>query len=209
LGQGKDYVYHGSTEFRGIHNNDILQLSNAQRKQFKLPEISNIFPEYYVLRVDEFDKVAENSLDEWIEFLKTGDISDNAKAQGLPEARERLKRDKMSKSEQQEYNSHIEALRYQRSVIETNMFLGKEEGYKEGVEVGIKEGLKEGIKEGIEKGIIEGLKEGIEKGIEQGIEKGETQKALQIAQQLMQMKLNIADIIKATGLTEDEINKLK
>jgi predicted transposase/invertase (TIGR01784 family) len=181
LGQGKDYVYHGSTEFRGIHNNDILQLSNAQQKQFKLPEISNIFPEYYVLRVDEFDKVAENSLDEWIEFLKTGDISDNAKAQGLPEARERLKRDKMSKSEQQEYNAHIEALRYQRSVIETNMILGKEEGYKEGVEV----------------------------GIEKGIEKGETQKALQIAQQLMQMNLNIADIIKATGLTEDEINKLK
>ncbi|MCI5139414.1 MAG: Rpn family recombination-promoting nuclease/putative transposase, partial [Candidatus Electrothrix sp. AR1] len=32
LGQGSDYVYHGSTSFLGIHNQDILQLSESQKK---------------------------------------------------------------------------------------------------------------------------------------------------------------------------------
>lgn len=35
LGQGKDYVYHGKTEFRGIHNNEILQLSTFQRQRVR------------------------------------------------------------------------------------------------------------------------------------------------------------------------------
>ena len=30
LGQGKDYVYHGTTVFRGVHKNDILTLSGKQ-----------------------------------------------------------------------------------------------------------------------------------------------------------------------------------
>ena len=31
LGQGKDYVYHGTTEFRGIHRHDVLQLTEEQK----------------------------------------------------------------------------------------------------------------------------------------------------------------------------------
>ena len=34
LGQGKDYVYHGKTQFKGIHFDDILKLSTRQREQF-------------------------------------------------------------------------------------------------------------------------------------------------------------------------------
>ena len=35
LGQGKDYVYHGKTIFRGLHNpNDILKLSVRQQELF-------------------------------------------------------------------------------------------------------------------------------------------------------------------------------
>ncbi len=47
LGQGKDYVYHGRTSFKGIHYNDILQLSVRQREQFVRHEAGDIFPEYY------------------------------------------------------------------------------------------------------------------------------------------------------------------
>ena len=32
LGHGKDIVYHGKTEFRGIHTNDILELSPFQKQ---------------------------------------------------------------------------------------------------------------------------------------------------------------------------------
>jgi hypothetical protein len=44
-----------------------------------------LFPEYYVLRVDEFDKKAVTPLDEWIAFFKTGEIPNNAKAKGEKE----------------------------------------------------------------------------------------------------------------------------
>jgi predicted transposase/invertase (TIGR01784 family) len=152
LGQGKDYVYHGKTEFRGIHNHDILQLSTSQKTKFLLPDISDIFPEYYVLKVNDFDEKALTPLDEWVSFLKTGDIPDNAKAQGLPEAREILRRDKLSLKEQQQYDAHFEAVRYQRSVIDTHLFLGREEGYKEGIKEGIENGKAEIILNAHKKG---------------------------------------------------------
>lgn len=80
-------------------------------------------------------------MDEWIAFLKTGEIHANAKARGLQEARERLRVDKLSPKERQEYKNHQEALRYQRSVLKTSWIEGKAEGREEGREEGKKETL--------------------------------------------------------------------
>ena len=143
LGQGKDYVYHGKTEFRGIHNNDILHLSANQQKQFRYQEVGDLYPEYYILRVDDFDKNAVTPLDEWLLFLKTGEISEEAKAPGLSEARQRLQRDTMSKEERAKYDAHFESLRYQRSVLHTGWFEGREEGREEGLVEGRAEGKAE------------------------------------------------------------------
>ena len=132
IGQGKDYVYHGRTEFRGIHDHDILRLSASQQKQFIYQEVGDLYPEYFILRVDEFDQKAVTPLDEWISFLKTGEIPDDAKAPGLSEARECLRRDAMSREERLEYEAHIEALRYQKSVIQTSLIEGEAKGRAEG-----------------------------------------------------------------------------
>ena len=97
IGTRKDYVYHGKTNIRGLHDpNDVLQLSIRQRERFIGKDAGDIFPEYYVLRVNDFDKIAKTPLDEWIEFLKTGNIDSSATAKGLPEARERLRVDSLS-----------------------------------------------------------------------------------------------------------------
>lgn len=133
LGQGRDYVYHGKTEFRGIHNSDdILRLSLRQQEVFKGKYAGDIFPEYYVLKVNGFNKVAKTPLDEWIKFLKTGEIDDDATAKGLPEARERLRVDAMSVAEKQAYDHDMESLRYQKSVIQTGWIEGHAEGKAEG-----------------------------------------------------------------------------
>lgn len=142
LGQGKDYVYHGKTQFKGIHFDDILKLSIRQREQFVKQEAGDIFPEYYVLRVNEFDELAKTPLDEWIYFLKTGEIDEHATAKGLPEAREKLRIDKLSPSEKGQYYAHMEALRYQKSVIETGWIEGHADGRAEGMAEGIAEGQK-------------------------------------------------------------------
>lgn len=147
LGQGKDYVYHGKTSFKGLHCNDVLRLSARQRKQFVREDAGDIFPEYYVLRVNEFDELAKTPLDEWISFLKTGEIDERASAQGLAAAREKLKVDQLSSSEKAAYYSHLEALRYQKSVIQTSLIEGRDKGMTEGLAKGKAEGFTEGKNE--------------------------------------------------------------
>lgn len=128
LGQGDDYVYVGRTDFHGLHNpDDILKLSEGQRKAFHSDNPSDIFPEYYLLRVDEFDKVATTHLDEWMSFLKTGEIPQTATAPGLAEARERLRISQLPEEERRQYLHDLENLRYQRSVIETSRAEGRAE----------------------------------------------------------------------------------
>ena len=178
LGQGKDYVYHGKTEFRGVHDkNDILRLSARQREIFVGKDAGDVFPEYYVLKVNDFDKVAKTPLDEWIKFLKTGEIDSTATAKGLPEARERLRVDSLPDKEKRAYYRDMEALRYQRSVIKTGWYEGREEGRAEG--------LKEGRAEGRAEGRVEGK--------------------VEIARNMKAMGMPIDVIARCTNLGEDEI----
>ncbi|MDR3260943.1 MAG: Rpn family recombination-promoting nuclease/putative transposase [Tannerella sp.] len=148
LGQGKDYVYHGRTEFRGIHENDVLQLSASQQKQFACEKAGDLYPEYYVLRVEKFNEIAVTPLDEWISFLKTGEIPEDVRAPGLAEARQRLRIDRMEKTEREAYHSHLEAVRYQRSVIRTSLVEGRIEGIKEGEAIGLEKGEAIGLEKG-------------------------------------------------------------
>ena len=62
LGKGTDIVYHGKTEFRGIHNGDILKLSPFQRQKFNVDTVSELYPEYYILKVNDFNRVAKTRL---------------------------------------------------------------------------------------------------------------------------------------------------
>ena len=83
------------------------------------------------MRVNDFYKVAKTPLDEWIKFLKTGEIDKEATAKGLPEARERLRIDTLPDVEKRAYYRDMEALRYQRSVAK-GMAEGRAEGRAEG-----------------------------------------------------------------------------
>jgi len=140
LGQGVDYVYHGITEFRGIHNKDILILSEKQKTLFGKSEVKEIFPEYYVIKVNTFNDMAKDSLDEWIYYLKNNEILDNFSAKGLHEAKEVLLTDKMNKQEQEAYKQHLENLRYEKSMLISS----RESGRIEGEQIGIEKGRAEG-----------------------------------------------------------------
>lgn len=129
LGHGNDYIYKGNTDFRGIHTNDILQLTQLQKKEFSnLQKVSDIFPEYYILKVNGFDDIAKNSLDEWIYFLKNSEIRSEFKAKGLVKAAQELDILKLSKEERAEYESFIEDRRVGESSIKTSWLEGKAEG---------------------------------------------------------------------------------
>ena len=60
LGTGSDYIYHGKTEFRGMNSNELLELSPFQRQKFNVDAVSELYPEYYILKVNDFNKVAKS-----------------------------------------------------------------------------------------------------------------------------------------------------
>jgi predicted transposase/invertase (TIGR01784 family) len=117
LGQGQDYIYKGKTDFRGLHQNDILSLSKNQKKTFLKEEVSEIFPEYYLLKVNQFNDVAKDSLDEWIYFLKNSEVKDEFKAKGLKEAGEVLDIMRLAQDDQYGYNRYLDSLHLKASEI--------------------------------------------------------------------------------------------
>ena len=130
LGQGNDYVYHGKTEFRGIHNDDVLMLSKKQREMFDREKAGDVFPEYYVLKVNDFDNVARTPLDEWVSFLKTGNIDDHYTAKGLPEAREKLRVDRLPDEERRAYIREMERRMVENDAMKSSHIDGVDEGVR-------------------------------------------------------------------------------
>ena len=184
IGKGNDYLYHGQNSFVGVHTGDFLEVTTKEKDAIvrKLP--AEIFPEYFLIRVNEFNKVAVTPLEEWIEYLKTGIIRPDTKAPGLEEARRKLIYDNMDRAEQLAYDEHINAVMIQNDVLST----AAEEGRQEGREEGRQEGRQEGLAEGLEQGKQE-----------KNIENARTMKALNISSEV---------IHQVTGLAIKDIEEL-
>jgi predicted transposase/invertase (TIGR01784 family) len=101
--------------------------------------VSQLYPEYYILKVNGFNQVAKSPLEEWIYYLNTGEIPSTATAPGLEEARERLKLDSMTKDELAAYYRHLDNIVILRDNINTE----REEGRAEGIEEGLNKGREE------------------------------------------------------------------
>ena len=188
LGQGADYLYHGYTQFIGVHTHDNLKISTRDRKIIEMQAPEKIFPEYYLIRVNQFNEVAKTPLEEWLDYLKNGHIKDNTTAPGLQEAKQKLQVMRMNKAERLAYDRHIDNIMVQNDVLDTAKMEGMEEGRAEGRAEGREEGRKEGRKEGRAEGRAE--------------EKRSLAKAMKAE------GLPTATIARISGLPEDEIGKL-
>lgn len=117
LGQGQDYIYRGRTDFKGLHQNDILGLTTKQQETFSKKEVYEIFPEYYILKVNQFNDIAKDTLDEWIYFLKNSEVKEDFKAKGLKEANDVLDIMKLPKDDQYGYNRYLDSLHLKASEV--------------------------------------------------------------------------------------------
>lgn len=191
LGQGQDYVYYGGVNLRGIHKNDVLELSETQKKVFGRESVEDIFPSHYLLKVNGFDDTARDSLDEWVYFLKNSEIKDEFKARGLDEAREKLRQINLSPEDRAAYRRHLENFRLEASLEQQNKF-ERAEAREEGLEEGRQEGRKEGRKE----------------GREEGREEGRQEEKIAMAKELKKKGIVIDIITEVSGLSKEEIEKL-
>ena len=153
IGKGNDYLYYGQNHFVGVHTGDHLQVNVKERDAIVSRMPAEIFPEYVLIRVNEFNKVAMTPLEEWIEYLKTGIIRPDTTAPGLGEAREKLKYYSMTPQERHAYDEHLSALMIQNDVLDSAKLEGKIEGRMEGREEGIKEGVVRNARRMKEKGL--------------------------------------------------------
>ncbi len=119
LGQGKDYVYEYRGEFVGLHNNDILLPTIPQKQEYNVEKVSDSCTKYYILKVNNFNKVAENTLDEWFYFLKNSEVKDGFKAKGLDKAKEKLQYESLTEEEKKMYDRFQENRRIENSVTYT------------------------------------------------------------------------------------------
>ena len=197
LGQGKDIVYHGKTEFRGMHDGEVLQLSPFQRQKFDVDAVSDLYPEYFILKANDFNRWSRVPLEQWMYVLSTGDIPADADAPGLSEAREKLRLAKMTKAELESYYKHLDNVVILRDNIET----ARGEGRMEGLFEGRMEGRMEGREEGREEGRMEGREEGRMEG------RMEEKKANALS--LKRNGIPVEVIAKSLGLTVQEIEALE
>ena len=79
---------------------------------------------------------------------------------------------------------------------------------REAIEEGRAEGIAKGRAEGIAKGRAEGRAQGMAEGRAEGEAKGRTEEKYEIARTAINMGMKIADIVKLTGLTEEELKKI-
>ena len=193
LGNGEDYVYHGKTVFRGMTKGDVLRLTPFQRQTFRVSEVSDLYPEYYILKVNDFNRVAKTPLEEWIYYLNTGIIPSEASAPGLADVREQLKLDRMTKDELRAYYRHLDNI----VILRDNIFTEREEGRAEGRAEGREEGMKEGMEKGMEKGIAKGREEGLAEG------------KADMARRMKAKGFPTAVIAEITGLAESEVDIIR
>ena len=131
LGHGSDYVYHGTTRFVGIHTGDELSITPYEAKTLSMKAPKDVFPEYFIIRVNEFNQVATTPLEEWLDYLKNGKVRSDTSAPGLQEVRSKLQYLSLDKKERRAYERHLENQMIQNDVMDTARLEGRAEGRAE------------------------------------------------------------------------------
>lgn len=136
----EDYIYHGTTQFNGLHQQDTLQLDKKEKEYFLNNTISKIFPdEYYVLKVSQFDLKIRDTLDEWMYALKESAVKPEFTAQGIQQAANELNILRLSKEERLEYERHVGDVQNAQRTLESNYSEGKTKVRTEGKAEGLAE----------------------------------------------------------------------
>ena len=130
FGDGDDYIYKGITNFIGLHNHTQLKLNEKQKELYKTDKVEKIYPQYYLIKVRNFNDNAKDTLDEWINFLKNEEIPEHPKAKGLLKAKEELDYLKMDETEQLQYNKYEMQRHHEASIYESTYVVGQIMGAK-------------------------------------------------------------------------------
>ncbi len=170
LGHGKDYLYHGQTVFTGMNVRDELELSALQQQAYAKATPQELFPEYYLIKINNFNDVSRSPLEDWVYYFKNSELPASCDKKILSLLSEQLKYKAMNAKEKQEYERFNKSKRIWDSTIDTAFM--------------------EGVEKGIEKSKVETVVLAFKKGLELD----------DIAELVNMSEENVIDILKREGL---------
>lgn len=163
LGTGDDYIYKGDTVFLGMNTGNPLIVKEKVETTDKYGDVKinfkekDIFPEYYLIRVEKYQNIIRKSIDEWVYMFKNSEVKEGSKSKNIDKAAQKLLEMNMTEAERKAYDRYLDSLAREKDQLET----AKDEGRKEGIEKGIELGIDLGIDLGKESTIIMGYKNGL------------------------------------------------
>jgi len=148
LGIGDDYIYHGSTHFRGLNTGEYLKIrhkeevTNALEPKYRLVS-KEIFPEYYLITVDRYPNILRKKIDEWIYIFKNNEVADGSHSRNIGQAAQKLAEINMTETERKRYEKYLINYVRDRDVFRTALQEVEEKAIeigerKKGVEFTIK-----------------------------------------------------------------------
>ena len=160
IGLGDDYVYHGRTTFEGVHSHHVFQvreetvsyLTGLKPNRLKPWDI---FPEYYIITLKQFDEQVRDELDQWVYAFKHSEVRDDFTAPSMAALKDKLDVLKMDPETRKSYDRYLLARAHEEGVMADAREKGFAEGHAEGLSVGHAEGRAEGHAEGVGNGRAE------------------------------------------------------
>nr|VFJ66046.1 MAG: conserved hypothetical protein (putative transposase or invertase) [Candidatus Kentron sp. FM]VFJ66527.1 MAG: conserved hypothetical protein (putative transposase or invertase) [Candidatus Kentron sp. FM]VFK10575.1 MAG: conserved hypothetical protein (putative transposase or invertase) [Candidatus Kentron sp. FM] len=187
---GDDYIYHGKTEFIGLHTHHPVKLRKFLVGDSVRIDGTNVFPEYYLIPLRSFPNIVRDNLDEWVYAFKNNEVLDEFTAPGIGALKEKLDYLKMDEAERRRFDKHLG-------------YIGSEGATLGAAEYEREEARQEGREEGLKKG----REEGREEGREQERQKHEEQTKI-LVRSLHGNGVAIDIITASTGLSEEAIRRL-
>jgi predicted transposase/invertase (TIGR01784 family) len=189
LGIGEDYIYYGTTNFKGLNTGEHLKIKQREEiptalaPKYKMVD-KEIFPEYYLITVERYKNIITRRIDEWIYIFKNSEVAAGSTSKNIDKAAQKLAEINMTDEERKRYEKYLVNFIRDNDVLNTARVEGRAEGERIGISKGKAEGKIEGEQIGIAKGKFE------------------------IAKRMKAKGLPIDEIVDFTGLSETEIEKL-
>jgi predicted transposase/invertase (TIGR01784 family) len=144
LGRGEDYLYHGTTSFIGMNDGLPLIIKRKEEKILNGQTVikfndKNIFPEYYLIRVEKYKNIVSKKIDEWIYMIKNNEVKTGSTAKNIDKAEEKLNFMNMSETERKRYERFLINLHREKDMLSTAEEKGEKKGKtKKAIEVATK-----------------------------------------------------------------------
>jgi predicted transposase/invertase (TIGR01784 family) len=133
LGIGEDYIYYGTTDFKGLNTGEPLLMKRREEipgvlePKFKMVD-KKIFPEYYLITVERYQNIIRKKIDEWIYIFKNNEVALGSTSKNIDKAEQKLAEINMTDEEHRRYEKYLINFVRDNDVLNTARVEGETKG---------------------------------------------------------------------------------